>query len=117
MFSTRPQRNDETRANVVYQFVCPEDGCNASYVGYTTCTLKRRSGQHRYNPSSIHKHFVEDHSTAVPPINNIVAHFNILYSSSCKLELKIAEAIHIKQRNPFINVKYNEMSNYFNLFK
>ena len=39
MFSTRTKKSDACTVNVVYQFDCPKDSCNASYVGYTTKTL------------------------------------------------------------------------------
>ena len=42
-FSTRPRLEDPLMSShVVYQYSCPKDGCNASYIGYTTCELRRR---------------------------------------------------------------------------
>ena len=42
------------RSNVVYSFNCSEEGCNASYYGYTTNKLSTRIKQHPYSQSSIY---------------------------------------------------------------
>ena len=70
-----------------------------------------RARQHRYNASSVHNHYHVDHHSPPPPATNFVDyHFIFLQSFSNPVDLKIAEAIYIKQRNSFINVKYDEMS-------
>ena len=46
-FSTRLSRTNLEKASVVYQFSCTEAGCQASYIGHTTCTLKMRGLQHQ----------------------------------------------------------------------
>ena len=46
---------------------------------------------------------------APPSAANFVDnHFTVLQSFNNPVDLKIAEAIYIKQKNPFINVKYND---------
>jgi hypothetical protein len=92
-------------------------GCNASYVGYTTCALEKRAQQHRYSSSSINKHHTTEHqdNSAIP--NNFKECFSILHSYNNKIDLKIVEALEIKHRKPYINVKFNECSNYFNIYK
>ena len=115
-FSTRPVKPTNERANVVYQFDCPEDGCNASYVGYTTNSLLQRCKQHRYNPSSIYSHYNNDHYTNPPNINSFLSNFKIIQSFNNVIDLKIAEALTIKQSRPYINVKYNEAYNILRLF-
>ena len=42
--------------------------------------------------------------------------FEILFSSENVLTLKIVEAIKIKAENPKINVKFNELYDFLNLF-
>jgi hypothetical protein len=115
LFSTRPRKISAEKTQVVYRFNCPVDGCNASYIGHTTCTLERRSRQHRYSGSSIHRHFTEDHQSSIP--DTITDCFSIMFTFSDRLELRIAEAIAIRQSNPFINVKYQEMSKILNLYR
>ena len=117
LFSTRPKTAVEERTNVVYEFVCSEDSCNASYVGYTTCTLLNRCKNHRYSQSSIYKHFAFDHNMSPPIISDLIKNFKILYSDNNDINLRIAEAITIKRNSPIINVKYNEFYNVLNLFK
>jgi len=108
VFSTRPKISELQKANVVYKFACEEDSCQASYIGYTTNTLDKRSSQHRYSPSSIFKHYSN---------SLFKKQFSIIYNYSDLRELKIAEALCIKQNNPYINVKYNEMACYLNLYR
>ena len=50
------------------------------------------------------------------PFDQFQNDFKILYKFDDTLTLRIAEAIHIKNRNPFINVKYNELYDFLNLF-
>jgi hypothetical protein len=116
-FSTRPKKSDLSRSGVVYRFLCPEDGCNATYVGYTTCALLRRAKQHRYKQSSIFQHFAVEHQMPPPLIDSFASQFSVVRSFNNKLDLKIAESLIIKQENPLINVKYNECSNFCNLFR
>lgn len=116
-FSTRPRRPDLSRANCVYRFKCSEDGCNSAYVGHTTCLLSRRIQQHRYNASSIHKHYIEDHNRPVPDKEILSNNFTCVISYSSTIDLKIAEAIIIRDERPYINVKYNELSNFLNLYR
>lgn len=116
-FSTREKKRPEKRVNVVYQFNCTEDQCNVAYIGYTTNTLSTRCKQHRYSPSSIQQHYSKDHNMNPPSFETLIQNFQIINSRHNKLDLKISEALLIKTNNPFINVKYNEMSSILNLFK
>ena len=101
---------------MVYQFNCNEDSCQASYLGYSTNTLLTRCKQHKYFPSSIYKHYNYEHNKTPPTADALINNFKILYKDNNTINLKIAEAIHIKERNPFINVKYNEATTILNLF-
>ena len=113
-FSLRTRKSDASNHGLVYQFSCQEDGCNASYVGYTMNSLKTRAQQHRYKPSKIHAHFINEHNRK-PTI--ILDSFSILYKNSSRRHTRIAEAVLIKEKMPFINVKYNEMSAILKVFK
>ena len=117
-FSTR---RTETRqsvcelSNVVYSFNCSEDGCNASYVGYTTNKLSTRIKQHRYRPSNIYDHFTLEHDKLPPKFDQLKDSFRVLYKSYDTISVKLAEAILIKTERPYINVKYSNMSNFVKL--
>ena len=97
-FSTRPQREEKKKSNVVYQFTCPEDGCQATYVGYTTNSLSQRASQHRFKPSKIFEHLRSDHNIASIP--NLSDHFKIIHQNQSLIELRMAESILIKILNP-----------------
>ena len=116
VFSTRTKLPENSRNNVVYQYTCSQDRCKPSYVGYTTNALNVRVKQHRYKSSSIYQHLARDHSMLPPIFDQFVKDFKILYSFQDSLTLRIAEAIHIKNTNPFINVKYNELYDFLSLF-
>ena len=112
MFSTRQGVSDSERSNVVYQFNCIQDACNASYIGYTTQKLSNRVKQHRRPTSSICKHFTDldgPHKfSEAPPWDQLITQFNIKFSINDVEALKIAEGIFIKQYRPSINIQNNE---------
>ena len=103
-------------ANVVYQFNCQEVSCNATYIGHTSKTLRSRIKQHRYSSSSIYQHFINDHNELPPQFDVLSNQFEIVFNSTEILNVKIAEAILIKSKNPYINVKYNELYDFLKLF-
>lgn len=116
-FSTRVPKPTLQRTGVVYRFDCTVDGCQASYIGHTTCTLERRCKQHRYSPSNIFKHYDIDHEQPVPNHNEFALNFSIIHSYLDVDKIKIAESIAIKQHRPYINVKFDEMSSFINLYR
>ena len=117
-FSTRPRKDPLKTTHVVYQFDCPVDRCNSVYVGYTTCRLERRIQQHKYNSSSIHSHLQTDHPDQ-PPLGTpqMQSSFKIVHKNNNLIDLKILEALTIREQNAYINVKYNELSQFLNLYK
>ena len=110
-FTTREKSTDPS--HVVYQFSCLERDCKSRYIGYTTNTLATRAQQHRFKPSKINLHLNQEHN--ITSINNISKQFKVLFKSNGLDELKIAEALLIRQYLPDINVKYNELSNILNI--
>ena len=50
-------------------------------------------------------------------IGLLLEQFKILASYHDKVKLRLAEAILIRDEKPDINVKFNEMSNFINLYK
>ena len=116
-FPIRPAKPTNLRSNVVYQFQCPEDNCQASYIGYTTNSLMTRCKQHRYCPSNIKSHYFFDHQNSpVPATDLLINLLKIIFSSNKVIDLKIAESLAIKNNRPIINVNYNEGNNILNLF-
>ena len=105
------------RSHVVYKYTCPKVGCNATYIGYTTCKLRKRAQQHRYKSSSISKHHSMEHSDDPSIPQDFFEDFTIIHKADDITNLRTLEAIYIKEENPQINVKFNELSNHMNLFK
>ena len=115
-FSTRSRPCDADRSGVVYRYTCNEISCNDIYYGYTTQRLSTRAQQHRYGGSSIREHFITDHDKLPPKLVDFLPNFEVIYSHEDTLNLRIAEAILIKNDKPVINVKYNELYDFLKLF-
>ena len=113
-FSLRPKRPELQRHGLVYQFQCNEDGCNSSYIGYTSNSLQTRARQHRYAGSKIFAHYDQDHHSKPGDISD---QFSILYTNSDIRNVKIAEALLIRENMPVINVRFNEMSSGLKVFR
>ena len=115
-FSTRVRSEDLEKNSVVYQFDCPEPSCNEVYIGYTNQKLLTRVQQHRRKASPIFKHYMDSHNDAPPLIATFKESFSILYGCGDLSTVKIAEAIFIKNNNPVINTKYNELYDFLKLY-
>ena len=100
----------------MYRYSCCEVSCNDTYYGYTTQKLGTRAQQHRYAGSSIREHFITDHDKLLPKLDIFRQNFEIIYADHDVLNLKIAEAILIKNDKPVINVKYNELYDFLKLY-
>ena len=117
-FSTRSRADGVDCSNVVYSFNCKENACNdASYIGFTSQMLSNRIKQQKRQFSSICKHFMFDHDK-VPPqsLDEFSKSFTIIFSSENIRTVKIVEAIKIKSEKPVINVKFNELYDFLQLF-
>ena len=51
-----------------------------------------------------------------PKLEELLKNFKIMYKSNDIMSVKIAEAILIKNYKPIINIKYNELYDFLNLF-
>ena len=108
-FSTRRKLDDAEKTNLVYQFNCSHEGCNASYIGYTRKSLKARVTQHNTDKaSSIFKHKFEIHENEEIHCND----FQILHQDNSKQALMIAEALLIKSEKPSINIQMGNTSSH-----
>ena len=88
---------------MVYSFRCSQEGCQSlQYIGYTTCTLGQRFRGHSYK-GSILNHIKLNHKGADHTAAELLKSVKILYRGKEKNELKIAEALLIKQFQPKIN--------------
>ena len=83
-----------------YKFVSP--GCNACYIGETTCHLSTTVEEdlEKDKKSHIFKHLAENHnckSLSTPDC------FQIIDSASSKFRLKLKEVMHITWTKPSVN--------------
>jgi hypothetical protein len=101
--------------NVVYQYNCPEDGCNAiSYIGYTTCTVAQRFYAHAQT-GSIRLHNKNAHASK-PPTRKLLESTSIIYRGKNKQELTIAESLLIKENKPALNIQDEQFSRVLAIF-
>ena len=101
LMNNRPN-NQRVDSRVVYDYKCPESGCNAAtYVGYTTCTLTQRFYIH-VQTGSIHQHNRTVHHSK-PKTQQLLPRTSVLFRSRSTEELRIAETLLIKERKPLIN--------------
>ena len=94
---------DQADSHVVYRYDCPRDVCQQSqfYIGYTTTTLKQRMTFHVQN-GAIATHHKDIHS-AKTRTADLLENTIILFRSSEKTDLVIAEAVLIKEHCPPLN--------------
>ena len=98
--------------NVIYQLNCPENGCDASYIGETARRMYTRICEHggKDKNSQMYKHAVERKHQIVE-----MEDIKILSTGAKhRIGRKITEALYIKNIKPSLNVQ--EMSVPLKLF-
>ena len=103
--SNLPIRNklftDESNSHVVYKYVCEECQPSNFYIGYTTTTLKQCALAYTQK-GSIKTHNKDSHDKKIKT-SDIIPSMKIIFRSPIKIELQIAEALHIKKKDPSLN--------------
>ena len=104
LIRNNPHKDSEEN-HVVYQYKCPSGECEPpqTYIGYTTTTLKQRTTSHAQNGS------IKDHNTTTHQLKirskEILDNTTVLFRSTDKTDLTIAEALLIKTKSPRLNNK------------
>ena len=95
------------KSSDVYKFVCP--GCNACYIGETTCHLSTTVEEHleKDKQSNIFKHLDENNNCKSPSTPDCI---QIIDSASSKFMLKLKEAMHITWTKPALNRQLKHVS-------
>ena len=98
-----PHRNNDPmkKRGVVYQILCPQVGCNQSYVGMTTTLLSKRVAVH-LQEGAVFQHLTRDHGVA-PQRENIVKNTTIIEEEKDSRRLRYKEALAILERKPPLN--------------
>ncbi len=109
MFSVKDSVPQGLRSRVVYKFSCT--GCNASYIGETTCHICARVCEHLLSDKSSHVYRHLQSSRACHD-SCTAERFTILDFAASKFQIKIKEAMHIKWENRALNqqLKHLELS-------
>ena len=104
------------QSNLVYEFKCPLAHSKATtYIGYTECTINKRTTAHFYS-GSIKDHFIMDHDIK-PTKQQILDNTTILAKASDKLRLMIKEALLILKYSPIINRQFQNFQHTLKLHK
>ena len=80
---------------------------DAGYVGYTKGHLYKRVEGHRQKPSSIYKHYSNEHNTAIP--DNFLARFNVIKKCTNKFDCLVNEMLCIQDLKPTLNVQSDSL--------
>ena len=108
LFRYKDRLPKELTSGIVYKYSCAK--CQlASYIGYTTRSLKIRMFEHKgrsyrsFQPLSSPSHSaIRDHAEGCDCFIEM-DDFKILASSNDELELKILESLHIYKSDPVLN--------------
>ena len=97
-----PARPDPLkRSNVIYQFICPANGCRSNYIGMTSMRLSKRISCHAQE-GAIYNHISKQHGMN-PSRALILPHFKIIDDAPDVRRLRILEALHIGKEKPPMN--------------
>ena len=89
------------RHGVVYRIICPEDGCNHSYIGVTTTKLSKRLAVH-LQEGNFFQHYVRNHGALRRPL--LLQNTSILDKDQDRRRLRLREALYIMRLKPTLNV-------------
>ena len=82
-------------------FLCPENGCNHSYVGMTTTRPCKRLAVH-LQEGNFYQHFVQHHGALQRP--QLLQSASIIDKDSDRRRLRLREALHILRLKPTLNL-------------
>ena len=97
-FSLKDKTPKDLKAKCVYKFTCSDDQ-NLFYIGKTIRHLAVRSSEHLKGKSAVYEHVRNCAKCNEASIEN----FKILNTGNSDLEIKILEALQIKQLKPILN--------------
>ena len=97
-----------SKTNVVYEYRCHSGGCaprKCTYIGFTTCNLSRRLTLHLQN-GAIRQHHQRFHDGDLDR-ETIVKNTKVVTHCHNIKELKMLEAVYIREWSPTINIQSN----------
>ena len=99
-FSLKCKTDSLLRSSLVYKFQCPVDPSSV-YIGKTKRYLNKRVSEHISAPSAIHEH--RKKCITCNENDDFIDLFSVLDKSNSDFELRILEALHIRDKNPSLN--------------
>ena len=90
------------RHGVVYQILCPSNGCRHSYVGMSSTRLSKRISVH-LQEGAVYQHHLREHGGLMQRqelINNV----KVIDNDTDRQRLRYKEALYILQLKPTLNV-------------
>lgn len=106
-FNIKDKTTFDNQYNIVYRASCPNQNCDATYIGETGCRIQERLKNHsgRDHHSHLFKHSL---ATTNEILTNV--DYEILSSSHRHtFNRKIAEALLIKKYQPSLNTQKNSV--------
>ena len=103
LFSVKESVPKYLRSFVVYRFTCP--GCNASYIGETTCHLSTRIKEHLETDSKINININRNCKELCD-----TERFEIIDSTTSSYRLKLKEPMHVTWEKPSLNKQVKHVS-------
>ena len=86
---------------LVYRIICPENGCNHSYIGMTTTRLSKRLSVH-LQEGNFFQHFRQHHGVLQRPA--LLENTSIIDRDQDRCPLRLREALHIMKLKPTLNI-------------
>ena len=92
--------------DVVYQWTCPEENCNSSYIGESSRCLETRVKEHiTLSTSAIFQHSITHNHPKAD-----ISQFTIIDQDRKQVSRHTREAIHIRKDNPAFNHNIGKMN-------
>ena len=92
--------------DVFYQWTCPENNCNSSYIGESSRCLESRVKEQNTSYTGA----IFQHSTTYNHHKADISQFKIIDQDTKQVSRKAREAIHISRSNPALNCNIGKMN-------
>ena len=92
--------------DVVYQWTCPEDNYNSSYIGESSTCFESRVKEHNTSSTST----IFQHSITHNHPKTDISQFKLIDQDRKQVSIEAREAIHIRRNNPSLNHNIGKMN-------
>ena len=92
--------------DVVYQWTCPEENCNSSYIGESSQCLESRVKKHNPSPTST----IFQHSIANNHPKAYISQFTVIDQDRKQVCREAMKATHVRKNNAALNHNVGEVN-------